>query len=81
MIQEYFEGSHLSDSDALMKENYNRKNIAADLTGIWNAALEKHKLLLQPYTPFEIFIRKSRVNEEGPYQICLLNIAQTEAVP
>jgi len=39
MIQEYFEGSHLSDSEALLKENYNRKSIASDLLGIWNTVL------------------------------------------
>lgn len=81
MIQEYFEGSHLSDTDALLKESFNRRNLSSDLLGIWNTVLEKNKLLLQSYTPYDLFIRKSRVNEEGSYQICPLNIGLTEAVP
>lgn len=81
MIQEYFEGNHLSGSEALLKENFNRKNIASDLLGIWNTVLEKNKLLLQSYSPYDIFIRKSRVNEEGSYQICPLNLGLTETAP
>ena len=73
MIQEYAEGYHLSNADALFKENYNKRNVAADIIGIWNALVEKDNLLLENYLPFDLFIRKSRPNEEGPYQICLLN--------
>lgn len=75
MIQEYFEGHHLSESDALFKENYNRKNIASDLINIWNTLLEKNHILLESYVPYELFIRKSRPNEEGPYQLCPLNLS------
>lgn len=81
MIQEYFEGHHFSESDSLLKESYNKKNIASDLLGIWNTVLEKNKLILQSYTPFDLFVRKSRVNEEGAYQICPLNIGLTEVAP
>lgn len=45
MVQEYFEGYHLSNADALFKENYNKKNVASDLIGIWNVLFEKNKIL------------------------------------
>jgi len=63
MIQEYFEGYHLSNADALFKENYNKKNVASDLIGIWNTLFERNRILLEAYTPFDLFIRKSRPNE------------------
>lgn len=46
MIQEYFEGYHLSNAEALFKENYNKKTVSADLVGIWNTFFEKSKTLL-----------------------------------
>ena len=63
MIQEYFEGYHLSNADALFKENYNKKSIAADLVGIWNSLFERTRTLLEAYTPSDLLIRKSRANE------------------
>lgn len=75
MIQEYFEGYHLSNSEALFKENYNKKSISADLVGIWNTLIERNQVLLESYRPYDIFIRKSRANEEGPYQLCPLNLS------
>ena len=60
MVQEYFEGYHLSDSDALFKENFNKKNIASDIIAIWNNFFEKNQLFLDNYSPFDLFIRKSR---------------------
>ena len=50
MIQEYAEGYHFSNADALFKENYNKRNVAADIIGIWNALVEKDQLLLQNYS-------------------------------
>ena len=81
MIQEYFEGYHLSDSDALFKENFNKKNIASDIIAIWNNFFDKNQLFLDNYSPFDLFIRKSRTTEEGPYQLCLLNTGLTSSVP
>jgi predicted unusual protein kinase regulating ubiquinone biosynthesis (AarF/ABC1/UbiB family) len=63
MVQEYFEGYHLSDSDALFKENFSKKNIASDIIAIWNNFFEKNQLFLDSYSPFDLFIRKSRTTE------------------
>lgn len=81
MIQEYFEGYHLSNSDALIKENYNKKSISSDLISTWNGLIEKHNLLLESFTPVDLFIRKSRANEEGQYQICTLNLTKNQIIP
>lgn len=81
MIQEYFEGYHMSNSDALFKENFNKKSIASDFVGIWNSLFEKQRILLEAYTPSNLFIRKSRANEEGSYQLCLLNLANVSILP
>jgi hypothetical protein len=71
----------LSDADALFKENFSKKNIASDIIAIWNNLFEKNQLFLDSYSPVDLFIRKSRTTEEGPYQLCLLNTGLTSSVP
>jgi hypothetical protein len=57
------------------------KSISNDLINLWNGLLQNEKLLIESYAPSEIVIRASRVNEEGPYQICPVNLSKVTTVP